>query len=96
MSEPQTEDMQYTSLNPSFFPTLFPKELLPLAGQLDLVLYTSGRLDLCAPPMGGWHFVGSAGLSSRELTVQAWHASIPEAIKACALSLSIFQKAQAH
>jgi len=88
--------MNTSRFDPSFFPGIFPVELLPLAAQLELAIYTSDPSDLYAPPMGGWYFVGPAGLSHRELKVKAsWHATIPEAIKERALILARFLKSQA-
>lgn len=81
--------MNTSHFDPSHFPAIFPAELLPLAAQLELAVYTSDAFDLCAPPMGGWHYIGPAGLSHQELEVNAsWRRTIPEAIGDCAVNLA--------
>ena len=81
--------MNSSPFDPTLFLAIFPAELLPLAVQLELAVYTSEAFDLCAPPMGGWHYVGPAGLSQRELEVNAsWRRTIPEAVGDCAVNLA--------
>ena len=83
--------MNTSNFDPSLFPANFPAELLPLAAQLELAVYTSEAMDLCAPPMGGWHYIGPAGLSHKELALNtSWFRTLPEAIEDCATSLVRF------
>lgn len=48
--------MNTSHFDPTLFPANFPADLLPLAAHLELAVYTSEAFDLCAPPMGGWHY----------------------------------------
>jgi|KBSMisStandDraft_5_1062788.scaffolds.fasta_scaffold4340659_1 hypothetical protein len=81
--------MNISRFDPSLFPAIFPAELRPLAAQLELAVYTSEAFDLCAPPMGGWHFIGPAGLSDQQLELQtSWRQKIPEAMEVVVATLA--------
>lgn len=81
--------MKSSRFDPSQFPSSIPTELLRLAGLLDLAIYTSDAFDFCAPPMGGWHLIGPAGLSDQQLELQtSWRRTIPEAMEVVAVTLA--------